>query len=248
MTTGTRSRPPTVEQTIRRAVGYELLARCLGYPDDPGTTAMRDSAGMAAPVLAGSELEAVVEAALDASPRDLEERHVQLFSLSSSPDCPTFETAFLSADHLQMSERMADVAGFYRAFGVDTRGSAFRPDDICVELEFMGFLCRKQAYAAEHLGAPRVAQVLKAQRLFLRDHLGRWGGAVGRRMALRSYPGSFYATVGQALESWLAADADLIGAGPIEAVEIPEPKWIRPDDEPGGPSEDLIGFDDIPVM
>src|SRR3990172_7906898 len=108
MMTGTRSSASNVDQAVRRALGYELLARCLGYPDQAATEAMRETAGMAGPVLAGGELEAVVEAALEASPEELEERHVQLFSLSSSPDCPTFESALLSGDHLQMTERMAD--------------------------------------------------------------------------------------------------------------------------------------------
>jgi TorA maturation chaperone TorD len=250
----TRSQTKTADLNlaVRRAVAYELLARCLAYPDDDGVAAMNDLAGLAGGLLDGTPVAPIVEAAAEATRGGLEETYVRIFTLSTSTDCPTFESAMFGGDHIQQTERMADIAGFYRAFGVDPRAPGFRPDDICVELEFMGFLCRKQAYAAEHLGAPRVSQVLRAERMFLREHLGRWAGSLGQRVSLRTEPGSFYHDVGRALDAWLIADAAFIGAGPIEAVDIPALTWTRPDEEKDGPDPEtepnLIDFDDIPVI
>ena len=250
----TRPRSKTADPNlaVRRAAAYELLARCLAYPDADGIASMRDLAGLAGGLLDGTPVAPLAQVAAEAAQADLETTYIRIFTLSTSTDCPTFESALFGGDHIQQTERMADIAGFYRAFGVDPREPGFRPDDICVEIEFMGFLCRKQAYAAEHLGAPRVNQVLRAERMFLREHVGRWAGAIGRRVSLRSEPGSFYDEVGRALDAWLAADAAFIGAGPIEDVDIPELKWARPDDEKDGPdlesAPDLIDFDEIPVI
>lgn len=250
--TRSESKASDLNLAVRRAVAYELLARCLAYPDAAGIAAMADLAGLAGGLLDGTAVAPLVDAAARATQAGLEETYVHTFTLSTSADCPTFESALFGGDHIQQTERMADIAGFYRAFGVDTREPGFRPDDICVELEFMGFLCRKQAYAAEHLGAPRVNQVLRAERRFLRDHLGRWAGAVGRRVSLRSEPGSFYDEVGRALDAWLVADAAFIRAGHIDDVDIPEMEWPRPDEEKDGPdpetAPDLIDIDEIPVI
>jgi TorA maturation chaperone TorD len=250
--TAAKNGPAHVELAIRRAVAYELLARSVAYPDANGVAAMRELAAVASGLLGATPVAGLVGLAADASQEALEETYVRLFTLSTSSDCPTFETALLATDHLQQSARMADIAGFYRAFGVDAREPGFRPDDISVELEFMGYLCRKQAYAAEHLGAPRVNQVLRAQRLFLREHLGRWAGAIGRRMSVLSAPESFYDVVGRAIEGWVAEDVALINAGPVESVDIPELRWTRPDEEGDGPTAEadleVIGVDDIPVI
>jgi len=180
---------------------------------------------------------------------DIEPEYVDLMSFSSSPDCPTFETAYFSSDAIQQTNRMADIAGFYRAFGVDTRSGGFRPDELSVELEFMSFLCQKEAYAAEHLGAPRVKQSAKAQRMFLGEHLGRWGAAFGRRVSSRATPGSFYHVAGLALAAWIGDDCALLGTKPEEVSGDPSTDWREPishgPEFAGEPA--LVPLDDIEV-
>lgn len=244
------SKAETIESALRRAMGYALLARALAYPDDRAFTALQDTARFADEALAGTPLEQLNSVALVAKQNELEDAHIGLFTLSSSPDCPMFETAFLSTEAAQQTARMADIAGFYRAFGVDPASPGFRPDDLCVELEFMGYLCRKQAHAAEHMGAPRVKQVLRAQRMFLREHLGRWGIGIGRRIALRSLNHPFYRTAGEALEDWLRIDCESLGVGHIDMVEAPQMEWVPPeaDQEFDDGTSPLIGVDEIPVV
>lgn len=240
----------TIESALKRAMGYALLARALAYPDEHAFTALQDTARFAEDVLEGTPLEHLNTLALAAKRKKLAAAHAALFTLSTSPDCPMFETAFLSTEAAQQTERMADIAGFYRAFGVDPASPGFRPDDLSVELEFMGYMCRKQAHAAEHMGAPRVKQVMRAQRLFLKDHLGRWGIGLGRRIALRSFNQPFYLVAGEALEDWLRADCEAIGVGPIEMVETPLMEWVAPDSDEAydDGSSPLIGVDEIPVV
>lgn len=247
MTSMTRPRH-SIETAVRRAMGYGLIARCLAFPDAVGAAAMRESAAAGRELLKGTALERLADCTVAAVTEPLEGRYSRLFTFSTSVDCPTFETAYLSTDVAQQTHRMADINGFYRAFGVDTVGSGFRPDDICVELEFMGFLCRKQVYAAEHLGAPRVSQTLRAQKMFLKEHLGRWGAPLGLRIARRAADDAFYSEVGQALHDWLQADCELLGVGPIETVDLPRMEWADPNADEVPESGRIIDSDDIVVM
>ena len=235
---------------MSRAAGYSLLAYALAYPDDTVVESLHDAAKEAATALARTSLSGLARVAVAVTRAELEPAYVQLCTLSSSPDCPTFETAYFSPDPQQQTQRMADVAGFYHAFGVDSADTGFRPDDIPVELEFMAFLCRKQAYAAEHLGAPRAGQTLRAQRMFLADHLGCWAGGLGRRMAEGAPAGHFYEVAGLALAEWVADDCRILGARPEEVSGIPVPApepGISHGPEFDGPGTPIFSFDEIPV-
>jgi len=223
MTDGTND-APTIDNAVRRGLAYGLLARCLAYPDEDHVLALHEAATAAAPVLHASILSPLVTMAAGVQREEIEPEYTGLFSLSASPDCPSFETAFFSADPVQQTMRMADVAGFYRAFGVDVGGTRLRPDEISVELEFMSYLCKKQVYAEEHLGAPRVRQAVRAQRLFLQDHLGQWAGALGQRMLLRA-EGEFYRETGRALTAWIAEDCAATGATPPATATAPFTGW-----------------------
>lgn len=250
MTQAVRSSSPALETTVARAVGYSLLAHSFANPDESAIHAMQEAAAAAAPFLADSALGDLCRLAWEAEPEELLAAHTRLFTLSSSPDSPNFETAYFSSDPTQQTNRMADIAGFYRAFGVDTGGTGFRPDDISVELEFMGYLCRKEIYAGEHLGAPRVAQTKKAQRMFLAEHLGAWAGEFGRRVATRAGRSQFYQALGVALEDWMLAESALLGvemAAPVNPVGgWPEPGELS--NEPEGEDPQVFGLDEIPVL
>ncbi len=240
-----------IEQALQRAAVYDLLARALAYPDAATFASLLETGRMAGPLLAGTPAEEVLRLIDGLEREELEASHIRVFTLSCSPDCPTFETAFLSNDPAQQTGRMGDIAGFYRAFGVDPATPGFRPDDISVELEFMGYLCRKEVHAAEHLGAPRVGQVRRAERMFLQEHLGRWGAPLGRRIAQRSMAERFYFTAGEAMADWLDAECERLDCGPIDRVDAPQMTW----EEPGSANDlledddaELIAFEDIPVV
>lgn len=248
MGTATACRAP-IEALAARSAGYTLLAHVFAYPDGERVAAIQGAAaeftasGIHSPLAGLASLSATV------TPAELEPQYVRLCSLSSSPDCPTFETAYFSGDAIQQTTRMADIAGFYRAFGVDATSGGVRPDDLPVELEFMSFLCDKEAYAAEHLGAPRVKQAARAQRMFLGEHLGRWGAAFGRRVAARATPGSFYQVAGLALAEWIGDECALLGVRPEEVTGEPSTGWGQPishGPEFAGPAM-LVPLEDIEV-
>jgi DMSO reductase family type II enzyme chaperone len=109
------------------------------------------------------------------------------FGHAARGSCPLNEIEYgdIKADPLFQPHRLADLAAFYRAFGLQVAEDAGeRHDHICLELEFMCVLAAKEAYALEHqLGAGPLAQCHDAQKKFLREHLGRWVPAFSRRLA-----------------------------------------------------------------
>ena len=212
---------------LARAVVYDFLAQAFAYPEDDRFLDLQNLARLI--VTNGGWMPIVRLAALarEFTPERLRDEYSSALSLNSSPDCPLFETAYFGSDPQQQTQRMADVAGFYRAFGVDSGASDTRPDDLSVELEFMSYLCRKEAYALEHAGSPRVAQVRKAQRLFFENHLGRWAGVIGQKLSGIAAPGLFHATAGATLDAWAVLEAEALKVTP-EPVTGHAAQWLAP--------------------
>ena len=113
--------------------------------------------------------------------------YIATFGHAARGGCPLNEIEYgdIKADPLFQPHRLADLAAFYRAFGLEvTEDAGERHDHICLELEFMCVLAAKEAYALEHqLDADQLAQCREAQKNFLREHLGRWTPAFTRRLA-----------------------------------------------------------------
>lgn len=98
--------------------------------------------------------------------------------------------------------RIADVAGFYRAFGFEARGE--RPDHLSAQLEFLALVCLQEAHA-RLAGLREEAQVCaEARRSFLRDHLA-WTRGLAERVRTATSRASFYHLVAL-VESLIASD------------------------------------------
>ena len=240
-TTPTITRPESLAAPARSAL-YALLARTLAYPTADRLAQVR---AQVAPLLREIEFGpaslrhgvAQLLARLDtATPQEWERAYIDLFTLTVSPDSPTWETAYSASDVIQQSQRMADIAGFYRAHGLQLGGAAReRPDHIATELEFLSFMARKEAVAIEALGPEQVDEWRRTQVHFLADHLGCWGPALGRRIQ-RLAQGSVYAPVGALLTAWLEAEMAALDARPAEHLDQPAP-LPEPGDDACGPTD-----------
>ncbi len=74
---------------------------------------------------------------------------------------------------------LADLSGFYLAFGFGPPAEAASPPDhIGTELEFVSLMYLKLASALERRNAEQVYITQRALAAFLRDHLGRWSDAL----------------------------------------------------------------------
>jgi TorA maturation chaperone TorD len=124
----------------------------------------------------------------------LESSYLFLFGHTAHPKVPPYETEYGEEALFQQPQELADIAGFAGAFGLKLNTSE-RIDHISCECEFLSFLTRKEAYAIEQKNAEMLEETCKAQRLFLKDHLGRFVPAFVK-MLNRENPDGFYAALG----------------------------------------------------
>lgn len=193
-------RPPTAE-TVRRLAS------------DDGARALADVAAVLEH--AGGEPLTPLAAGLAAKPpadvQTLGRAYGRLFGHTARGEAPPYETEY-GEDSLWAPQReMSDLGGFFRAFGLrlDVRARE-RPDHIACECEFMLVLARREARALAVGDAVMREAAARAERLFLRDHLGRWAPALGTRLA-RLDPGGFYGALGRLLAAFTAVECARAG-------------------------------------
>lgn len=175
----------TPAEPLTRAFIYQWLAKAYEYPEASGWEWLCNSAvhlHQPAP-----------ELPLYFRPSEFEQflsDYVAAFGHAARGPCPLNEIEYgeLKADPLIQPHRLADLAAFYRAFGVEPTSDAHeRMDHICFELEFMAVLAVKEAYALEYQhGLEQLESCQQAQKDFLREHLGRWTPAFARRLAVNA--------------------------------------------------------------
>ena len=207
----------SMEWALARAQVYRLLAHAFFAPDSPlnkvksdGGLLSEGSAALAAlpgtaPLL--RQLDFVSEGLRSTPRRDLARQYVALFSHGWEGASLPYETEYTTPHAFQKQTQLADVAGFYRAFGLQWETKSHeRPDHLSLELEFMYYLALKEAHALAQGAEDGVAVCVDAQRAFLRDHLGRWLAAFRRALAGRA-PDAVYARLAHLVEAYVAWDS-----------------------------------------
>lgn len=174
--------------SLARSALYGFLAAVFRHPEaslfrsleDP---AERNALREAGALVGGPQSERIMERANTLHERArttdrsaLITEFIRLFGHTSRGIVPPYETEYGSGGPFSQPQEMSDIAGFYNAFGLaldPTRHERF--DHICCELEFMCFLCARQACAIEAGDNDGEAEIARTQRIFLRDHLARFG-------------------------------------------------------------------------
>ena len=165
------------ERDFQRAQLYGFLSTAFLYPQENWTEDLPQLGSLAVDVDGLHEL-------LSVGPFDLAELQGafrRTFGLAN-PLC--YETEFGLPHEYRQSQELADISGFYRAFGFTTGGQIReRPDHLSVELEFMYALALKSWRAASQDELEGLEICREAQRKFLGDHLARWLGALPEKPA-----------------------------------------------------------------
>jgi DMSO reductase family type II enzyme chaperone len=148
--------------------------------------------------------------------------HTAFDESSAARSAPTEMDQLGGAPQLEMTRtfEMADVAGFYNAFGVEVESSGERPDHIAAELEFMNLLAVKECIALQEEGEGEHANICRnASRAFLRDHLTRWAPRLGERLAAADGD-PVYRTAGRLLGGFVIFDAERLD---VESAPLHRP-------------------------
>jgi DMSO reductase family type II enzyme chaperone len=230
----------TIDSAVGRAFLFQFLSRAFEDPTSETWSWLTNSGTHAALLSAAGviengslNLEKLVMAVTARLRPDHLERfqmaYVSAFGHAARGDCPLNEIEYgdLKADPLFQPHRLADLAAFYRAFGLEIADAAGeRPDHIGMELEFMSVLAAKEAYALEYqLDVDLPAICRDAQKKFLREHLGRWSPAFARRLA-RVAADEALASLAEFLRGFIATECARFGLTPGS-----EDLLLRPVDE-----------------
>jgi DMSO reductase family type II enzyme chaperone len=210
-------------RALARSAGYQVLSQATVYPSKEVVSALREEdlpqARTAVDILGqafSDRLEALAkEMQVDAT--QLQTEHRKIFTHILSLDCPPCETVYTSRQIFEETQELSDIAGFYRAFGLEL-AERERLDHISVELEFMQFLTFKEAYAQLNDGPAKARLCREAQRKFVQDHLGRWALRFAQQLE-RSADGGFFGAVASLVDTFLSAEIDFLRARP-EAIVV----------------------------
>jgi DMSO reductase family type II enzyme chaperone len=248
----TQSLCETQAVDLARECLYRFLAAALGEPggagwslvlDPPGRRLAQEAAellreeALAAPQPLGlgelppdyCRLEPLLEQLLRPAD-DLQAEYDRVFGLVPTPECPPYETEYhASGETFFRSQQLADVAGFYRAFGLEPAHAVpERPDHLALELEFMAFLLMKKRLTGSEAGATERAEVCdQAQRTFFQEHLAWWVPAFATGLRRKAGSG-LYSALAQVLASLVAAERWRLGIPaprlPVQATLIERPE------------------------
>ena len=97
--------------------------------------------------------------------------------------CAATESAYDRAAIANRGPLIADVAAFYEAFAYPPRlTSGLAPDHVAVELDFLGFLALKVAYALDQHREEEGVVARAAYREFLDEHPAFWIDQLAERL------------------------------------------------------------------
>lgn len=181
------------QRDVESVALLRLLSLALASPTRERIAELRALAhGLATREEPQPELGGLLAALHGATAESLQPAYQRMFG--GAVELAPYEASY-EADPFRQARQMADVAGFYRAFGADAHGpAADRPDHAGCELEFLAFLGARRLAAEDAGRDDEAARCHEIEDAFLREHAGRWLPAFFR--ALAGTDSGVYAAVG----------------------------------------------------
>ncbi|MFQ5960268.1 MAG: molecular chaperone [Candidatus Methylomirabilales bacterium] len=193
-----------------RSFLYQFLSSAFSYPEEETLEKLEASLGDLKRALQGlqirydaASLRPVLRQARERL-LDLQGEHNSLFA--TSVKAPAWETAYELDKTARRAVELADIEGFYRAFGLNLT-APIEPDSLIAELEFLAVLLQKQLYALDVGNQEGVDICAEAHRKFLTDHLGRWCEVFVHRLAEAS-DDPYYRRIGGLLKVFVDKETE----------------------------------------
>lgn len=209
-----------VQAPLVRAALYETLAMGFAYPSPDTLERLRQVAELATVEMARSApalarlLEDVLGAVAGVDAAELAGEHSRLFSgqVVATPYETEYET-----DPFAKARQMADISGFYEAWGVElSEERRTMADFIGTQTEFMALLCRKEAYALQNGWEDKVTLSIEAESAFLGSHLGRWFEIFSSTVEAGAHRvnGALFVALARLLRGFVAVELTAFGLDP----------------------------------
>lgn len=219
---------PSSHAALARATLARLIAATFGEPHPEGTERLRrpevqEEIRDAARTLGIPPEKVAGFFAAISNDAAFEDEYVRLLGHTVRSECPPYELEYRTAEVFQQSQTLADIMGFYRAFGFDVNGPVSeRADHVATQWEFLAALSMME-FVAEN--SEEITTCIDAERNFLREHAATWMPAFFERIR-RAGPDSAIAQaalLGRALlEDWCRALGLEMGTRWLELREITE--------------------------
>ncbi|MBS1151086.1 MAG: dehydrogenase [Myxococcaceae bacterium] len=191
-----------------KALNFALASRLTAYPGQDFRAAIDGlvASGAGDATLGGGLLERA---------EDLDEARSEFLALFDvgSERTPLYETEYGRMRGMSKGTELADLNGFYRAFGLGSPdGENEMGDHLAVELEFYAVMLARQSALAEGGDADGVGIVEDARKKFLLDHLGRFVGAIAQRQNVSQ--SALYGRVFEWVRALVEAECQALGVQP----------------------------------
>ncbi len=208
--------PTSLDEDAARAFLLAAMAVAFAYPSEENLRRLAAAAADLERALQqlGIGTPEVLHGILLAAPErhfELQGLYNQLFVTGLS--APISETAYELDKSARRAVELADVQGFYRAFGLRI-GAPVEPDHLVAELEFLSALMQKIRYFAQAGEESGFEVSAKAYRDFLEDHLGRWYEIFTDRLEAATED-PFYRLWGGLLRGFLDREIVRLGLSPL---------------------------------
>ena len=197
------------DELVQRAAWFKIFSLLFRFPDEEIVehikSAVTDLPAEVVDANLRSSVAAFKQAVANATSGNFVTEYSQLFTGAGL--CRANENDFEKLS-FSMTEKLADVAGFYDAFGFEVSADVGeRPDYIGTELDFINLLLLKQAYALKLGWSDQAEITATALSSFTESHFAKWVPKLCIALGELATPGGIYATAAEALTALVASEA-----------------------------------------
>lgn len=144
---------------------------------------------------------------------DVDEIVLEYDRLFNSPykiEVPPYESLYRYDEGQVMAPCAVQVEKLYKENGLEI-SPEFKdlPDHIMVELQFMAYLCLREAEAGKEGKEAEALQFIKKQDSFIKEHLGLWAEDFSVRL-VSSSNSPFYISLGKLVSLFVKLDKDIV--------------------------------------
>ncbi len=144
----------------------------------------------------------------------LQEKFFEVFGHTVHKDYPPLGSHYGNENMFQSHQYMADIAGYYNAFGLEPAGKQLEGlDHISLELEFMYVLTFKEGYAFENDGSDKADICINTQKKFMKNEIGSWGPFFAKLLETKG-KNEFYKKIAGLLKVFLQMETAFLKVKP----------------------------------
>ena len=194
------------EKILARAFGYQLIGALFRHPEtkefwlpsllQTNWLEISDIWDLPNPKAVKKKLQSILNELIRGDQQVWSSQYEDIFGHTACSKVPLYELEYGEEHSYREPQELADIAGFYQAFGVQSAQKVHeRPDHVSLEAEFVYVLLYKQAIALRNNDLENAETCRQAYERFLQEHLAFWLPALTYRITKFAKPG---------LLSWLA--------------------------------------------